>query len=198
MTFDELLKTLPEKVLKRPLSDDERSELLEISSVLDMQTVSEYLYLILTFKLFEDKLSAKINTLGTVEETMTSALKDGAAKALSEMSGNIADESLRAVGAMKEYQQFRGQMIIVTAMTLTMVIGYVFGAMNDIAPIVREDSFLYTLLALPIGWMLIFCSAAYGLVWSYDNWKMVLKTAKGKFILAAQILVLLGLLLLMF
>jgi len=224
MNFNDILNALPGKVLKRPLSDSERSEILEICSVFDMKTVQEYLYLILTFKMFEDKLEGKISALAiefedkitdlnTVEENIDSTLqsirdtlKGEAAKALNEaaagmvskLSEGMASEALKAAGIMKEYQQLRGQMIIVIMMTLSMAVGCVFGSFNGIAPIVSNDSSLYALLALPMGWMMIFCSSAYGLLWSYDNWKSIRKTYRGKCILAAQVLVLLWLLLLMF
>jgi len=204
MTFDELLRTLPVKVLKRPLTDSERSELLEIASVIEMKTVEEYLYLILTFKLCEDKLGVKINALAAVEENINSTLKDGAAKVLSEvaadikskLSDNIASEALKAAGIMKEYQQLRGQMIIVVMMALAMTLGFFLGTMG-IAPIINKNNALHALLNLPIGWVFIFCSAAYGLLWSHDNWKMITRTSKGKCILGSQVLVLLWLLIMM-
>ena len=191
MTFDELLKTLPEKVLKRPLSDSERSELLEVSSVLNMKTVEEYLYLILTFKLCEDKLSTKIDALATVEENINSTLKGGVVNVMNEivaemttkLSDNITNEALKAAGIMKEHQQLRGQMLIVVMMTLSMAIGYVFGAAKGVIPLIENSNFLGTFLNLPIGWIFIFCSAAYGLMWSHDNWRFVERTHKGKCIL---------------
>ena len=60
-SFNEILNVTSERVLKRPLNDEERREILELAGVLGMKEVQEYLYMILTFKFYEDRLGEKLD-----------------------------------------------------------------------------------------------------------------------------------------
>ena len=79
-SFNEILNVTSERVLKRPLNDEERREILELAGVLGMKEVQEYLYMILTFKFHEDRLGEKLERMTQVSECIRDVLQEGTEK----------------------------------------------------------------------------------------------------------------------
>ena len=112
-SFNEVLNVTSERVLKRPLNDEERREILELAGVLGMKEVQEYLYMILTFKFHEDRLGEKLERMTQVSECIRDVLQEGTEKILKaaaediarNMGRRISEEALKATGALRDYYE---------------------------------------------------------------------------------------------
>ena len=130
-SFNEILNVTSERVLKRPLNDEERREILELAGVLGMKEVQEYLYMILTFKFYEDRLGEKLERMTQVSEHIRDVLQEGTEKILKAaaediariMGRRISEEALKATGALRDSHETRGRILTVSLSGLLMSLG---------------------------------------------------------------------------
>jgi hypothetical protein len=198
--FNEALETASNTILKRNLSDDERVEFLELGAALGIETVKDYLYMLMIFKRNEDRLNTRFDEMGvlekkihdTLESSIERVLSDGAREIGQNMGAHIAMGAKDVLGAHEEFHFFRGQTWIVCLITLLTTLAYWFGTLN----LLRVDDLnpLKTILMLPAGGVALFCGSSYTLFWVMDRWGLVKEYISYKVLLALQGLVLLALL----
>ncbi|GHV30583.1 hypothetical protein FACS1894167_11660 [Synergistales bacterium] len=73
--FNEALETASNTILKRDLSDDERVEFLELGATLGMESVKDYLYMLMIFKRNEDRLNTRFDEMGALEKRIHDTLE---------------------------------------------------------------------------------------------------------------------------
>jgi hypothetical protein len=198
--FNEALESASKAILKRSLSDDERVEFLELGAALGMETVADYLYMLMIFKRNEDRLDKRFDEMGvlekkindTLERTISKILGEGAREIGRDMGDCIAREAKSVLGAHEEFHFFRGQTWMVCLIKLLTTLAYWFGATNTLS--VDDMSPLKGLLTLPAGGVALFCGFSYSLFWVKDRWGFVTEYISYKVLLAMQGVVLLALL----
>jgi hypothetical protein len=215
-TLDEKMSSMAELVLKRALSDEEKSEIYRISDAMGMANVQSFLHLLMVFKLHEDmmdgqfsklealkgRLDEKFNEMGvlsrnineTLERSIVRILGDGAREIGRNMGASIAEGAKETLGGRDDYQSLRGQVCVVCLLTFVSAVAYRLGEINAIGP-ESYSSVLGPLFQMPSGWWAFFCCSLYTVMWAYDHWELVKKSAFHKGILAVQLLILAALIL---
>jgi hypothetical protein len=191
--LDEKTSGAAEQILKRPLSDEERSEIHRIADVLGMKDVLSFLHLLLVFKLHEQTMKDKFDEMaelekkihGTLESSIERILGEGAARIGEDMGDEIAAKAGEALSSLKEFHTIRGYITAASVTGIVSTIAYWLGAtglfrMNGIAWPFNG------ILTLPAGWWMLFCFAAYTYFWCFDNWSKVKASAFYKGLLALQ------------
>jgi hypothetical protein len=205
--FENSLRTASFAVLKRELTESERVEFLELAGAMGMGNVEDYLYMLMVFKRNEDRVNdalaafrnemgAKFEEMGalagkidgTLENSITRVLGDGARQIGRDMGYHIAESAKGVLGASEEFHFLRGQTWIVCLITFLMTLAYWLGTVN----ILKVDDMkpLETLLMLPAGGAAFACGFCYTVMWAFDHWKLVKRDIFQKVRLALQILVL--------
>jgi hypothetical protein len=205
--LDEKISAMAEQMMKRPLSDEEQLEIFRISEAAGMRDVQSFLYLLLVFKLNEDTmrtqfeklvsfegrlnekfdeigaLSAQIN--GTLSSSIERILGEGAKRIGGAMGDEIASRSKEAMSSVNEFHTIRGYIVAASVTGISSTLAYWFG----LSGVLRMDEIngpFRGVLALPVGWWMFFCCAAYTYFWCFDNWKKVKRFAFYKWLLALQ------------
>jgi hypothetical protein len=199
--FNEALETASKAILKRGLSEDEKVEFLELGAVLGMETVKDYLYMLMVFKRNEDRLNRRFDEMGelerkingTLESSISKVLGDGAREIGRDMAGHIAEETKGVLAASDEFHFLRGQMWMVCLITLLMTTAYWLGTMN-VFQTSGGITFIDALFMLPAGGVAFVCAFFCTVMWAFDHWRWVKKYISYKVVLALQGLVLLALL----
>jgi hypothetical protein len=196
--LDEKTSRTAERILKRPLSDEERSEIHRIADALGMKDVQSFLHLLLVFKLHEETMSEKFSEMSVLEkkiqETLESSaeriLRDGAARIGAELGDSVAGRAESVIASVKEYSSLRGQALVVCFLWLASAFAYWMGT-GDLLRHIPSGGILETLMFLPAGWGVFFCGSFYTLLWACDHWKTIKKRTLYKTIFGAQVFFLL-------
>ena len=194
-SFNEVLNVTSERVLKRPLNDEERREILELAGVLGMKEVQEYLYMILTFKFHEDRLGEKLERMTQVSEHIRDVLQEGTEKILKaaaediarNMGRRISEEALKATGALRDYHETRGRILTVSFSGLLMSLGFWLGTFQRGTWSAPGRGIVSALLNLPAGWALLLSMASCSFLWYVDNGEALRRSRKHKILLALQV-----------
>ena len=194
-SFNEVLNVTSERVLKRPLSDEERREILELAGVLGIKEVQEYLYMILTFKFHEDRLGEKLERMTQVSEHIRDVLQEGTEKILKaaaediarNMGRRISEEALKATGALRDYHETRGRILTVSFSGLLMSLGFWLGTFQRGTWSAPGRGIVSALLNLPAGWALLLSMASCSFLWYVDNGEALRRSRKHKILLALQV-----------
>jgi hypothetical protein len=197
-TLDEKMSSMAEQVLKRGLSEDEKSEIYRISDAMGMANVQSFLYLIMLFKLHEDAMNAKFKAMSeleqkiqaTLESSIEKILTDGASRMASDMSEAVTEGTKETLRSFGTYHSLRGQTVLVCFITVMAAIAYRLGTAK-ILNAVPSGSAFEGLLFLPAGWCVFFCGATSTFLWVGDHWGRIKKTALYKAFLGLQIFFLL-------
>jgi hypothetical protein len=192
-TIDEKTSLAAERILRRPLSEEEQLEIYRIADVMGMRDVQSFLYLLLVFKLHEDNmngqfgemlkledrlnkkfdemndLSSKIDQ--TLKDSIEKILGDGAREIGRDMGGHIADGAREALSGSGDYHFLRGQVWIVFCVSVLVTAAYWLGSANVFHA--GEGSPLDTLMRLDSGWIAFICGSTYAYMWAYDHWRQV-------------------------
>lgn len=192
--FEDKIKAVSERVLKRTLSDEEELELFRISEAMGMSDVHSFLYLLLVFKLHEDALKGQIGELGkletrlngkfdeidalyekidrTLKTSVEKILGEGARKIGHDIGEHIAEGAKEILGVNGEYHFLRGQTWIVFSVSVLVSAAYWLGSANVLeAP--DGSMALDTLMNLPSGWIAFVCGSMYAYMWGWDRWDKV-------------------------
>jgi len=203
--LDETMASLAKRLLKRPLTEQERSEILDIGSILGMRDIQEYLYLFLVFRLSEDRLGAKMDELCTVNKKLEEDFRDALNHVLRDVSRGIGREMGEEVGyRMKkilsetdDFYTMRGCVIFVCFTGIIAALAYWMGAAN----VLRFDESsgpVSFILKMPAGWWMIFSCLVFAGFWTYEHWEQVLYApALNKILLLLAFLTLIAALLLL-
>jgi hypothetical protein len=209
--LEEKMSVLAETVLKRPLDESERYEILRISDAVGMKDVQSFLHLLLVFKLHEDtmkrqfgkldelevKLNEKFGEIaglekkisGTLESSVEKILGDGAERIGADMGAAIADGAKETLAAVGGYHCLRGHVILACFICIVSTLAYWLGSWNILGA-VSQGGPLEALMFLPAGWTVFFCGAAYAFLWTGDNWDRVKETSLYKIFLGLQVFLL--------
>ena len=202
--FNESLKIASQAILHRELSEEERTEFLELGAALGMNNVEDYLYILMVFKRHSDvvgrsldgisALERKIND--TLESSIERILGEGAARIGENMGEVVADGADKILTSYGEYHTHRGHTVLVCFTSLVSTLAYWLGANNFLrgAP---SGSALENFLFLPGGWGIFICGATYSLLWSGDNWGKIKRTKLYRIFLGVQVFLLLILVLIL-
>ncbi|GHV51333.1 hypothetical protein FACS1894216_05180 [Synergistales bacterium] len=199
--FNEALETASNTILKRDLSDDERVEFLELGATLGMESVKDYLYMLMIFKRNEDRLNTRFDEMGalekkihdTLESSITKILDEGACNIGRDMGNSISKEAKKVLGANEKFHFLRGQAWMICLMTFLMTVTYCLGTANFFRPD-GDFTFLKIVLSLPVGGVALVCVSAFSLMWAWDRWEWVKEYPSYKAALVLQVLVLLAIL----
>jgi hypothetical protein len=195
--LDPKMTDLAQKVLRRPLSEEERLEIFQISDALGMNNVQSFLYLILVFKLHEDTMKMKTDKIEAISERINENLrrtvelrKDGAED---DTTGEGQGGRNEIQGGYKEFFTVRAYILISCYVGLLVTLSYWLGS-RDVLRMSESAGPLDTLLHLPAGWCFIAGGMLYAFTWSFDNWKRVKRYRKFKAMLGLQVFVVVALL----
>jgi hypothetical protein len=197
-TIDDKTSRTAEQILKRPLSDEERSEIHRIADALGMKDVQSFLHLLLVFKLHEQTMKDKFDEITglekkiheTLESSIRKVLRDSTERIGAELGDTAVSRAEGILTSVREYSSLRGQTLVVCFFWVISAFAYWLGAGNVLRHI-PSGGILETLLFLPAGWGIFFCGSFYTLLWACDHWKEIKKKAVFKTILGAQIFFLL-------
>ena len=198
--FNESLKTASLAILNRELSEEERTEFLELGAALGVNNVEDYLYILMIFKRHSDVLGKRFDEIGelerkindTLESSVERILGEGAARIGADMGEAIADGAYETLTSFGEYHTLRGHTILVCFICLTSSLAYWLGASNFLSA-VSPGGAIEAFLFLPAGWSVFFCGATYTFLWTGDHWGRIKKTKLYKTFLGFQVFSLLAL-----
>jgi hypothetical protein len=209
--FDNALRAASLAILKRELTEEERIEFLDLAGAIGMETVQDYLYMLMIFKRNEDRVNGALSSFrkemktrfdeigslekkinDTLEKSISHMLGEGAQKIGENMSGYIMDSAKEVLTSTKEFHFLRGQMFVVCLTSVLASLAYRLGA-GETLNWTENMSFLEALFKLPAGGILLICSAGYFFTWVLDYWRQVKKFTSWKVMLGAQVLMLLTL-----
>ena len=192
--FNESLKAASLAVLRRELSEEERSEFLELAAALGMNSVEDYLYILMIFKRQSDVLGQRFDEISelerkihdTLERSVDRILGEGARAIASDMGEEIADHARNAFTEGASYYRLKGQIIVACLFWPTMALSYLLGQYGalDWLP---STSFLRAFMSIPAGWCLFLCSAIYTFLWVGDYWYDIRRKLLFKVLLGLQI-----------
>jgi len=196
--FNESLKTASVAILNRELSEEERTEFLELGAALGMNAVEDYLYILMIFKRHSDILERRFDELtelerklhDTLEYSVERILGEGAARIGADMGESITNGATAVLTSLSEYHKERAQTILICFICLTSTLAYWLGA-NDFLSFVPSGNALGAFLRLPAGWSVFFGGATYTFLWAGDNWDRIKKTKLYRIFLGLQIFFLL-------
>jgi hypothetical protein len=205
--LDEKISAMAEQMMKRPLTGEEQLEIFRISEAAGMRDVQSFLYLLLVFKLnedtmrtqfeklvsFEGRLSEKFDEIGAlsarINETLSGSIErilgEGAKRIGGAMGDEIASRSSEVMSSVNEFHTIRGYIVAASVTGISSTLAYWFG----LSGVLRMDEIngpFRGVLALPAGWWMFFCCAAYTYFWCFDNWKKVKRSVFYKWLLALQ------------
>jgi hypothetical protein len=197
-SLDEKMSSMAEAVLRRNLSEDEKSDILRISDAVGMRDVQSFLHMILVFKLHEDTMKHQFDEITglekkiheTLEQSVEKLLRDGTYRIGAELGDTVVSRAESVLSSVKEYSSLRGQALVVCFFWVASAFAYSLGSGNALRHI-PSGGILETLLLLPAGWGIFFCGSFYTALWACDHWRMVKKKAIFKVIFGAQIFFLL-------
>ena len=192
--FNESLKAASLAVLRRELSEEERSEFLELAAALGMNSVEDYLYILMIFKRQSDVLGQRFDEISelerkihdTLERSVDRILGEGARAIASDMGEEIADHARNAFTEGASYYRLKGQIIVACLFWPAMALSYLLGQYGalDWLP---STSFLRAFMSIPAGWCLFLCSAIYTFLWVGDYWYDIRRKLLFKVLLGLQI-----------
>jgi hypothetical protein len=196
--LDEKTSRAAEQILRRSLSDEERSEIHRIADALGMKDVQSFLHLLLVFKLHEETMKEKFAEIAelekkineTLENSIRKILRDGTERIGAELGDSVVSRAENVLASVREYASLRGQTLVVCFFWVTSAFAYWIGAGNVLRH-VPSDSALETLLFLPAGWGIFFCGSFYSMLWACDHWKEIKRKTVFKAVLGVQIFFLL-------
>jgi hypothetical protein len=202
--LDEKTSQTAEQILKRPLSDEERSEIHRIADALGMKDVQSFLHLLLVFKLHEQTMKDKFDEIaelekkinGTLESSIRKVLHDGTGRIGAEVGKDIAANASGILSSFKEFHVIRGYIAASSITGVIATLAYWFGV-SGAFKMEEIGGPLGNVLFLPAGWWMLFSFAAYGYFWFFDHWKQVRKSAFYKSLLILQTLIMAALLIAM-
>jgi hypothetical protein len=212
--LDGRMRNISERVLKRPLSDDEELELLRISEELGMSNAHSFLYLLLVFKLHEDSMKGQFRSLESLEERLNGKfgemgalaaridktlegsieriLRDGAREIGRDMGRHVTEGAMGILGAIGDYHFLRGQVRAVFCISVLAAVSYWLGSAG-VFSVGGDTGPLGLLMGLPCGWLAFACGSVYVYMWSWDHWERVRESIYYRGILALQGMALLAL-----
>ena len=182
--LDETMTALSKRLLKRPLTERERSEILDIGAILGMKDIQEYLYLFLVFRLSEDRLGEKIDELGEVNKQLEEGFRDSLNQTLRDVSRGIGRELGEEIGyrtkkiltETTDFYTMRGCVIFTCFTGIIATLAYWMGAANMLRFDQRSGPFSF-ILTMPAGWWMIFTGLAFAGFWAHEHWKQILCTS---------------------
>jgi hypothetical protein len=194
--LDGKITAIAERILKRPLSDEEELEIFRISDAVGMKDVQSFLHLLLVFKLHEETMKGKFEELAelekkirdTLESSIWKILHDGTERIGAEVGRDIAANARGILSSFKEFHVIRGYIVAASATGIIATLAYWLGVSGAF----RMEEIggpLGNVLFLPAGWWMLFSFAAYGYFWFFDHWKQVKKSAFYKSLLVLQTLI---------
>jgi hypothetical protein len=198
--LDEKLSALADRVLKRPLADEERLEIFQIADAVGMRDVQSFLHLLLVFKLHEDTMSKRFQAMAdlgrqiheSLESSVDRILEDGSRRIGAEMGEEIANRAEDVLTAVGDYRSVRAQLMTACALCVTAALAYWLGTGNVLTT-ARGIGPVGTLLSLPAGWCVFFCASVWSFLWAGDHWKKVRRSWAYKALFAGQIAALIAL-----
>jgi hypothetical protein len=189
--FDSALDGAASAILKRPLTDDERSELRGLTDTIGMGSVEDYLYMLMVFKrsedridaglaLFRDEMEARFKEMsdlgksidGTLESAIERILGDGARRIGAEMGRHVAEGAKEVLGSSGGYHFLRGQIWAVCITGIFAAIAYRLGSDGALRP-GEGIGPIEAVIMLPSGWAVFVCGVMHAYMWASDNWGRV-------------------------
>ena len=194
--LDGKISAIAERILKRPLSDEEELEIFRISDAVGMKDVQSFLHLLLVFKLHEETMKGKFEEIAalenkirdTLESSIWKILRDGTERIGAEVGKDIAANASGILSSFKEFYVIRGYIAAASVTGIVATLAYWLGV-SGAFKMEGIGGPLGNVLLLPAGWWMIFCFGAYGYFWFFDHWKQVKKSAFYKGILILQTLI---------
>ncbi|MDR2782391.1 MAG: hypothetical protein LBB48_00860 [Treponema sp.] len=209
--FENSLRAASQAILKRELTESERVEFLELAGAIGMNSVEDYLYMLMVFKRnedkvsdaiagFKDKMEDRFDEMGllekkihdTLESSISRVLGDGAREIGRDMGSHIAEGARDVLAANEEFHFLRGQTWMICLITLMTTLAYWLGTLN-VLRVEGDFTFLKALLTLPAGCVAFVCASSYTVMWAFDHWRLVKRRISYKVVLALQALLLLAL-----
>ena len=210
--FNTSLQAASLAVLRRDLTDDERMEFLELAAALGMESVEDYIYMLMIFKRNEDRLSRKFEDVEgrldrklealdtrfeaisaletriveTLELSVERILGEGARRIGCDMGDEIAAKAKELLSAVAEYHRTRGQVILAAFVCAVSAISYCIGRSN-IPDVIPEGGISRALLIMPAGWCFVLCGITYSFFWVGDNWFAIRRSKWYKAFLGIQL-----------
>ena len=190
--FNESLKAASLAILRRELSEEERAEFLELGASLGMNTVEDYLYILMIFKRHSDALERRFDEISALERRINNTLEssierilgEGATRIGADMGKAIAEKSSEVMSSVQEFYGMRGYIVATGITGILAAAAYWFGVSG--AFIMEEiDGLPRGVLLLPAGWWMLISIASYTYFWCFDNWRYVKTSAFHKWILAS-------------
>ncbi|MCL2009132.1 MAG: hypothetical protein FWG71_01125 [Synergistaceae bacterium] len=214
--FENTLRESSLAILRRELTESERIEFLELAGAIGMNSVEDYMYMLMIFKRNEDKISAQMDSFkkemkarfdemgflekkidGTLEKTLENMLGKGAEKIGYAMGRDIADSAKEVLKRNGELHFLRGQVVSVCIVALMATLAYWLGRAG-VFSFGERGSFLKAFFWLPAGGVMALCSLAYTFVWYFEHEWRISEYLSYKINFALQILVFLALLICIF
>ncbi len=205
--FEGALRSAALAVLRRELTDEERIEFLELAGAIGMNSVQDYLYMLMVFKRNEDRVSGLLDSFrgeirekfeeigelerkidATLEGSIHAVLRDGAEKIGRSMGGDIAREARELLTAHEMFHFERGQVFIAGTVFAIAVTTFIFGSYWGAGA--KNTDFLYFWLQFRAGHVALFCGVVYVGFWAIDRWKLLKRGWGDKVWLALHVSVL--------
>jgi len=188
--FNESLKAASLAILNRELSEEERTEFLELGAALGMNTVEDYLYILMIFKRHSDIMERRFDEIGalkrkindTIEHSVERILGEGAARIGADMGETIAIRSREVMSSVKEYYGIRGSIVAVSVTGILATLAYWFG-LSGVYGMFEADTLFRGVLFLPAGWWMFLSFVSYTYFWCFDNWNRVKESTLYKCLL---------------
>lgn len=179
--LDETITSLSKRLLKRPLTAQERAEILDIGSILGMRDIQEYLYLYLVFRMNEDRLVKKTEALCNANERLEAEFHDTLNRNLNrlvadvgeKMSTEIVDRANSILTEVGEFHAQRGWIVNICFNGVIAALAYWMGTANMLRFDQRHAPLSF-ILTMPAGWWMLFSSLAFAGFWAYEHWEQVL------------------------
>jgi hypothetical protein len=209
--FEHSLRAASLAILKRELTEKERIEFLELAGAICMSNVEDYLYMLMVFKRnednvsctlarFRDEIKARFDEMGvleqkihgTLENSISRVLGDGAREISRSMGNEIAESAKDVLSSTKEFHFLRGQTFVAGLIIALSVVSYWLGTVYGFGNEDKSD-YLSILLRLPAGMVALYCGFVCIVMWCSDHWKLLKRDIFCKVRLGLQILVLLAL-----
>ena len=174
--FDKALQSASQAILRRELTEIERVELLDLGAAIGMSTVKDYLYMLMIFKRYEDRISAqmlsfenemnsKFDEMGVLENKIDATLVKTLDDMLNIMAGVFVEKADDLSAERVKVETWRSWGFVISGLVI-------FGAINLNAGYVMGSGFypfwlqqgnrfhmlLSWFLNVPSGWILLFGS----------------------------------------
>jgi hypothetical protein len=186
-SFENNLQAASQAILKRELTESERIEFLELAGAIGMNSVEDYLYMLMIFKRNEDRITgqmvsfrkemkARFDEMGFLEKkidatlgkTLEDMLGKGAEKIGYAMGRDIAHSAKQVLKKNGEFHFLRGQVLTICVAAIIGTIGYWLGGI-DAFTIGEGRSFLGVFFWFPAGGFALICGIVYAFAWYLDH-----------------------------